>query len=156
MYLVSVDPMDRSHIFNCKRGLMLNLTKNLWWYLIGIYLSRIGALQYGQVWSSIQSLHITCSECWSHWNVTSSLDISPLHKEHCSRLFEEFFDADFGKSSFGFWASLGLVSGTLSTELLAELDSLKKNDDKVHIFWEGHKILQNLPLTFDCMYCSQM
>ena len=26
---------------------------------------------------------------------------------------------------------------------------------KVHIFWEGHKILQNLPLTFDCMYCSQ-
>ena len=21
---------------------------------------------------------------------------------------------------------------------------------KVHIFWEGHKILQNLPLTFDC------
>ena len=26
---------------------------------------------------------------------------------------------------------------------------------KVHIFWEGHKILQNIPLTFDCMYCSQ-
>ena len=26
---------------------------------------------------------------------------------------------------------------------------------KVHIFWEGHKILQNLHLTFDCMYCSQ-
>ena len=22
---------------------------------------------------------------------------------------------------------------------------------KVHIFWEGHKILRNLPLTFDCM-----
>ena len=27
--------------------------------------------------------------------------------------------------------------------------------DKVHIFWEGHKILQNFHLTFDCMYCSQ-
>ena len=27
--------------------------------------------------------------------------------------------------------------------------------DKVHIFWEGHKILRNLPLTFDCMYCSK-
>ena len=26
---------------------------------------------------------------------------------------------------------------------------------KVHIFWEGHKILRNLPFTFDCMYCSQ-
>ena len=26
---------------------------------------------------------------------------------------------------------------------------------KVHIFSEGNKILQNLPLTFDCMYCSQ-
>ena len=26
---------------------------------------------------------------------------------------------------------------------------------KVNIFWEGHKILRNLPLTFDCMYCSQ-
>ena len=26
---------------------------------------------------------------------------------------------------------------------------------KVHTFWEGHKILQSLPLTFDCVYCSQ-
>ena len=26
---------------------------------------------------------------------------------------------------------------------------------KVHIFWEGHKILQNIHLTFDCMYCGQ-
>ena len=26
---------------------------------------------------------------------------------------------------------------------------------KVHIFWEGHKNLRNLPLTFDCMYCGQ-
>ena len=26
---------------------------------------------------------------------------------------------------------------------------------KVHIFWEGHKILRNHPLTFDCMHCSQ-
>ena len=26
---------------------------------------------------------------------------------------------------------------------------------KVHIFWEGHKILRNLHLNFDCMYCSQ-
>ena len=29
------------------------------------------------------------------------------------------------------------------------------NYGKVHIFWEGHKILRNLHLTFDCMYCSQ-
>ena len=27
--------------------------------------------------------------------------------------------------------------------------------DKVHIFWEGHKILRNLPLTFDFMYSSK-
>ena len=26
---------------------------------------------------------------------------------------------------------------------------------KVHIFWEGHKIMWNLPLTFDCMYCRE-
>ena len=26
---------------------------------------------------------------------------------------------------------------------------------KVHILWEGHKILWNLHLNFDCMYCSQ-
>ena len=32
---------------------------------------------------------------------------------------------------------------------------LPKHVFKVHIFWEGHKILRNLPLTFDCMYCSQ-
>ena len=34
--------------------------------------------------------------------------------------------------------------------------SLKSaNPIKVHIFWEGHKILRNLPFTFDCMYCNQ-
>ena len=26
---------------------------------------------------------------------------------------------------------------------------------KVHIFWEGHKILQNLHVTFVCMYCRR-
>ena len=25
----------------------------------------------------------------------------------------------------------------------------------IHIFWEGHKILRNIHLTFDCMCCSQ-
>ena len=29
---------------------------------------------------------------------------------------------------------------------------LHKNADKVNIFCIGHKILRNLPLTFDCMY----
>ena len=33
--------------------------------------------------------------------------------------------------------------------------SLERLESKVHIFWEGHKILRNLPLTFDRMYCSQ-
>ena len=31
----------------------------------------------------------------------------------------------------------------------------KKGPNKVRISCEGHKILQNLHLTFDCMYCSQ-
>ena len=47
---------------------------------------------------------------------------------------------------------------------LLEIKTIRKSDQsmwwlnlffKVHIFWEGHKILRNLPLTFDCMYCSQ-
>ena len=33
--------------------------------------------------------------------------------------------------------------------------TMSSYSDKVHIFWEGHKILQNLHLTFDCMYYSQ-
>ena len=33
--------------------------------------------------------------------------------------------------------------------------TLDSKSCKVHIFWEGHKILRNLPLTFDRMYCSQ-
>ena len=36
--------------------------------------------------------------------------------------------------------------------LCAQSDPFK---GKVHIFWEGHKILRNLHLTFDCIYCSQ-
>ena len=30
------------------------------------------------------------------------------------------------------------------------------NLDKVHTFWEGHKILQNLHLTFDWHYIGQI
>ena len=34
---------------------------------------------------------------------------------------------------------------------------IKTEWNKIHIFWEGHKILWNLnlPLTFNCMYSSQ-
>ena len=41
---------------------------------------------------------------------------------------------------------------TVFTEVDDEIDS---GPGKVHIFWEGHKILRNLHLTFDCMYSSQ-
>ena len=34
------------------------------------------------------------------------------------------------------------------------LNQKNKSSFKVHIFWEGHKILRNLPLTFDCLYCG--
>ena len=34
-------------------------------------------------------------------------------------------------------------------------DGSKKIKGKVHIFWEGHKILQNLHLTFDYSTYSQ-
>ena len=36
-----------------------------------------------------------------------------------------------------------------------DLMSTFSSEGKVHIFWEGHKILRNLLFTFDCMYCSQ-
>jgi hypothetical protein len=34
--------------------------------------------------------------------------------------------------------------------ILNSLDQRSQYISKVHIFWEGHKILRNLPLTFDC------
>ena len=37
----------------------------------------------------------------------------------------------------------------------AALMELHTTFGKAHIFWEGHKILWNLDLTFDPMYCSQ-
>ena len=30
-----------------------------------------------------------------------------------------------------------------------------RSEGKVYIYWEGHKILRNLHLTFDCIYCGQ-
>ena len=43
--------------------------------------------------------------------------------------------------------------------VLCDLRSVKKisrdSDDKVHVFWEGHKILRNLHLTFVCRYSRQ-
>ena len=32
-----------------------------------------------------------------------------------------------------------------------EWEEEESHFSKVHIFWEGHKILRNLPLTFDCV-----
>ena len=46
-----------------------------------------------------------------------------------------------------------LNSILLSVEITAF--TLERKSGKVHIFWEGHKILRNLHLTFDCMYCNQ-
>ena len=40
------------------------------------------------------------------------------------------------------------------TRALAWVRQLYIHSFKVHIFWEGHKNFRNLPLTFDCMYCS--
>ena len=36
-----------------------------------------------------------------------------------------------------------------------DINFVYKNVGKVHIFWEGHKILRNLPLTFDYSTYSQ-
>ena len=36
------------------------------------------------------------------------------------------------------------------------LEKKKNHSPKVHIFWEGHKILQNLHQLFDCQYIGQI
>ena len=46
----------------------------------------------------------------------------------------------------------GAISLTKKTSAVS--DNICHNI-KVHIFCEGHTILQNLPLTFDCMYSRQ-
>ena len=46
-------------------------------------------------------------------------------------------------------------SVTVSVLLKYIFDFNNKKEYKVHIFWEGHKILRNLHLTFVCMYCRQ-
>ena len=38
---------------------------------------------------------------------------------------------------------------------IQSLRTKQKSCIKVHIFWEGHKILRDLKLTFECMYCCQ-
>ena len=48
----------------------------------------------------------------------------------------------------------GTAAATPTLLLHSGSKQLKSAKIKVHIFWEGHKILRNLPLTFDCMYCS--
>ena len=51
---------------------------------------------------------------------------------------------------------LHIVTKKYYTIFIPELKALNITVQlKVHIFWEGHKILQNLPLTFDCVYCGQ-
>ena len=38
---------------------------------------------------------------------------------------------------------------------ILKISSIQSNRCKVHIFWVGRKFLQNLQLTFVCMYCRQ-
>ena len=57
---------------------------------------------------------------------------------------------------FYFSESFCNLSGQISEKKLNVPDSMRRFlgvplvVSKVHIFWEGHKILRNLPLTFDC------
>jgi len=38
---------------------------------------------------------------------------------------------------------------------MSSIKTLINRDVKVHIFWEGHKIIWNLHLTFDCVFFGQ-
>ena len=74
------------------------------------------------------------------------------------RLFNKMFSTPC-------WWTNDFLKRFLSSHYFLDLSPRKKNIrqvrllnfwfDKFHTFWEGHKILRNLPLTFDCMYCSQ-
>ena len=57
---------------------------------------------------------------------------------------------EFSPSFFGRSYGLTILFGDLLTF------SRATKICKVYTFLEGHKILRNVHLTFDCMYCSQM
>ena len=72
-------------------------------------------------------------------------------------LNEYFKVCKCSKSSFQIkYVLSSSIVGTLSHCAKRETDgSLKGGFFKVHIFWEGHKILQNLHLTFDLHYIGR-
>ena len=45
-----------------------------------------------------------------------------------------------------------LELGRDTSEMNRKIEKIKNQENKVHIFWEGHKILQNIHLTFDWHY----
>ena len=51
--------------------------------------------------------------------------------------------------------SIDIFYGINVDKKLKFLESLTSSSFKVHIFWEGHKILRNLQLTFDWYYIGQ-
>ena len=63
-----------------------------------------------------------------------------------------YYDRIQVTSSFREWKKI-LQRSSLQGNLLKGID---KKPIKVHIFWEGHKILQNLHRRFDRFYIGQI
>ena len=99
--------------------------------------------------SALQLSKCTCAILlWMSVNL--SIDLLSFVKKTKEKLFKRFFNLIISKI---FWKRCRFIFFYfLSVSLLTQQYDIALF--KVHIFWEGFKILQNLPLTFDCMYCS--
>ena len=77
------------------------------------------------------------------WNLElkCKFQVFPSLQDRKTNLFISFFGRSYG---------LTILFGDLLTF------SRATKICKVYTFLEGHKILRNVHLTFDCMYCSQM
>ena len=69
-------------------------------------------------------------------------------------LFDIYFKESIAMGRRGQWAGIFVSGEGLKEGSEYSLTSTVLSF-KVHMFWEGHKLLRNLHLTLECMYCSQ-
>ena len=117
------------------------------------YITYLDVLQSSQNYMLVQtrckSWYIACY-CFkyllallkSYWVITVSFCLRPFFKKNQSVI-------ELLKSYAYVMATFLTVESDLDFDL--HLNRIRK----VLIFWEGHKILRNLHLTFYCVYCGQ-
>ena len=108
----------------------------------------------GAAHSQVSPIYWECIIHWVYQGLTRSLKTGQTY--YVLQIYDKYIYDENCKMVDKIYAKRCLKNGPLKFfGFTPHINFLKSAIAKVHIFWEGHKILQNLHFTFDWQYIGQ-